>query len=42
VAAAAGPPGVVDRGEVDEEVGWLGWSERAGVGELGQRGGDRG
>jgi hypothetical protein len=42
VAAAAGPPGVVDGGEVGEQVRWLGCSERVGVGELGQGGGDRG
>jgi hypothetical protein len=41
VAAAAGPPGVVDGGEVGEQVRWLGRSERVGVGELGQAGGDR-
>jgi len=42
VAAATGPPGVVDGGEVGEQLRWLGWSQRVGVGELDQGGGDRG
>jgi hypothetical protein len=42
VAAATGPPGVMDRGEVGEQVRWLGRSEGVGGGELGQGGGDRG
>src|SRR4029453_5382987 len=36
VAAAAGPSGVVDGGEVGQQVCRFGWSERGGVGELGQ------
>jgi hypothetical protein len=40
--AAAGPPWVVDRGEVGEQTRRVGWSRRIGVGQLGQRGWDRG
>jgi hypothetical protein len=32
----------MDGGEVGEQVRRLGWSERVGVGELGQGGWDRG
>jgi hypothetical protein len=42
VATAAGPPGVVDGGEVGEQVRRVGWSERVGVAQCGQAGGDRG
>jgi hypothetical protein len=40
VAAAAGPSGVVDGGQVGQQVCRFGWSERGGVGELGQGGWD--
>jgi hypothetical protein len=42
VPAAAGPPGVMDGGQVGEQVRRVGWSERVGMGELGQGGWDRG
>jgi hypothetical protein len=42
VAAAAGAPGIVDGGEVGEQLRGVGWSERVGVGERGQGGWDRG
>jgi hypothetical protein len=41
VAAAGGAPGVVDGGQVGQQLRGVGWPERVGVGERGQDGWDR-